>query len=143
MASGADSDSREALAASHSDATAPEEDDEQLSIDSLDTTLTALQLQAAEVSGQVQRLASSCQQRQQQYSALSEQYVALLAAAVDSYADDVAALCDASQQLLDGCDAIEQELHDSRRVETLVGKVRRQVLDTEAFVASLLKDTER
>ena len=119
------------------------DDDSDISADSLDDTLAALQQQAAEVTGQVQQLAASCQQRQQQYSALSLQYVTLLAAAVDSYTDDVTALCDTSQQLVDGCEAIERELQDSKRVETLVANVKRQVLETEAFVELMLKDTKR
>ena len=116
---------------------------EELSAESLNATVTALQRQAAEVTGQVQRLATSCQQRQHQYIALTQQYATLLAAAVESYTDDVAALCDTSQQLLEGCEAIERELQDSKRVETLVAKVRQQVLETEAFVESIVKRTNR
>ena len=124
-------------------APAEEADNEPLSADSLYATLAALQRQAAEVTGQVQRLAASCQQRQHQYSALTHRYIALLASAVDSYTDDVSSLCDASQQLMDGCEAIELELQDSKRVETLVSNVKRQVLETEAFVESMLKETNR
>ena len=141
----ADDGTVSAESARHGTAAAGEEEADayQLSADSLDATLASLQLQAAEVTAQVQRLAASCEQRQQQYTALTEQYVALLAAAVDSYTGDVTALCDASQQLIDGCEAIERELQDGKRVETLVGRVRQQVLETEAFVEAMLKDTNR